>query len=234
MRRFTAHLASILAIALISVLGLIGTANAEEESFTYTSETGKITFINKYKSDATVDYTTDDKSPVKSLVVPANGTASVESDTQHFMFGASVLDENGKPGLVGHAEWPGVNLSGKEWNYFEPLGVEAKPGSMTWFNENDLDVTLYYDDHQGLSDKVDIPAGKSFTLKSTTKNLTYQVRIENDLLQDEGMPGIDLSISAKDKPAKDKPAKPAKDKPAKSKSKSKTGKKTPSLPSTGV
>lgn len=80
------------------------TAHADEE-LSVTVEKGAVTFHNPYDEPVTISWS-DNKKPGGDVVIPAGESRTIESDSQHFMYSATTAD-----GLVGQAEWPGLDLS---------------------------------------------------------------------------------------------------------------------------
>lgn len=236
--RITAALTALL-IGMMSILFSLS-ANAKEPTFSWKTGAGSITFTNTYAQDVFLSYG-DQIDTIDEVFVPANDSLTIEVSTRHLLFGATIVDEQGKEQLVGHAEWPGIDTTGEEpYVLVQELGIHARPGAMTWFNYNDFDVVVHYHDNDGLTGSLLIPADGEATLKTETKHLMWGAALDGESMGFQEWPGVDLSVPAKDKPADDKPAKdkpaddkPAKDKPAKDKPAKKIAKK-PALPSTGA
>lgn len=102
--RILAALAAIV-LTVTSALGVTA-AHADDGELTVDPGPGRITFDNGYDEEVTLDWT-DGESLEGSETIPAGESITITANTKHFMYSATIED-----GLVGQAEWPGIDLEG--------------------------------------------------------------------------------------------------------------------------
>lgn len=217
MTRSATRIFAVLAALVIGLVSVVSTvnANADENVFDYRYKQGEITFINNGDEEIIVNYGDGEGLEAEILVFP-HDSVTVYADSKHLTFSASI-----EAGLVGQAEWPGIDLSGESDD--STTDFRVKPGKITWYSHSDNDITIDYADENNNLGSVVLPAHGSVSLETYAKHLTWSASTDQGLVDQMEWPGVDLS--KQDEPGKDKPGKEKpKDKP----------KKRPSLPKTGV